>query len=505
MSAPATASAGTFRTTSRVNLRTEPSTGSASITLVDSGTDVEVLDHNPAGWSKVSVGGSTGFIRSDFLKFPTGSTAATFRTTSGVNVRSAATTDSKVATTVARGTSVEVTEHDPAGWSRVSVNGTSGFIRSDFLTRGGDGSAAGSSGGSGSGSGDTSATQPTDTVIATLVTTGVVNMRSGASTSHSIVRTLTPGNSVDVLENQANGWSRVRHNNTNGFIRSDLLKSPDSSASDSSAAQTTTLKTTGAVNLRSGPSTSNSVIRTLAANTSVEVTGTQGEWSNVRHNGTNGFIRSDLLSATGAASSSSSGTVVASMRTVTGVNMRTGPSTNHSVIQTLPANTSVDVTGTQGDWSSVRHNGTNGFIRSDFLGTGSSTIELLDWSTARNIIPTGVNLNVVDVRTGITFQIRGFAKSGHLDVEPPTQADTDAILRSRNGVWSWTPRPVWVTVGNRTFAAALNGMPHDVSTISNNGMDGHLCLHFGGTVTNSQSYQRDLRAAVLEAFNTKPR
>jgi len=509
MSAPASASAGTFQTTSRVNLRTEPSTTSASITLVNSGTNVEVLDHNPAGWSKVTVGGSTGFIRSDFLKLQTGGTAATFSATAGVNVRSSASTTSSVVTTVTRGASIEVTEHDPAGWSRVRVNGMTGFIRSDFLTRGGDGSAAGGSTGSIVVETPAAETPASDTVVATLVTTGAINMRSGASTSHSVIRTLAANTSVEVLENQANGWSRVRHNGTSGFIRSDLLS--ESGSTPAQPAQPTTLLTTGTVNMRSGPSTSNTVIRLLSPNTSVEVTGTQGEWSSVRHNGTNGFIRSDLLSAAGSPLTSpapSTGAAIATLRTVTEVNLRSGPSTSHERIRVLPANTSVDVIENHANgWSSVRHNGTSGFIRSDLLGSGSNSnsVELVDWSSARDIVPTGVNLNIVDVRTGITFQLRGFAKTGHLDVEPPTPADTEAILRTRNGVWSWAARPVWVTVGGRTFAAALNGMPHDVSTIRDNGMDGHLCLHFNNTVTNSQSYQRDLRAAVIEAYNARPR
>jgi len=150
----------------------------------------------------------------------------------------------------------------------------------------------------------------------------------------------------------------------------------------------------------------------------------------------------------------------------------------------------------------VRHSGTVGYIRSDLLGAGYK-VELIDWSTAKNIVPRGTNLRVVDVRTGISYNIRPFSLGGHADVEPPTKADTDAILRSRNGVWAWAPRPVWVTIGNRTFAAALNGMPHDVSTISGNGLNGHLCLHFNNTVTNSKTYQRDLNNAVMEAYNKR--
>ena len=490
MSAPAMASAGTFRTTADVNVRAEPSTEANVITVVYNSTNVEVLDHNPAGWSRVRVSGSTGYIRSDFLRFPIGNSPATFRTTTGVNLRSSASTDSNILSTVTAGSNVEVMEHNPAGWSRVRVSGTSGFIRSDFLTRGGDGASV------------TAAATSTSsgTAVGSLKTTGVVNMRSGPSTDTGIIRTLSKGTNVEVVEHQANGWSSVRHSGTAGFIRTDLLTDGTGSVQSTP----TTLRTTTVVNLRSGPSTDHRIIRSIPAGTSVSIVAQQADgWSSVKHNGTDGFIRSDLLSAAGATSSEAA---IATMRTTTGVNFRTGPSTNDSIIRVLTVNTSVEVLENQANgWSRVRHNGTVGFIRSDFLGTGARSIELIDWATAKSIVPTGVNLRVVDVRTGISFNLRGFSKSGHMDSEPPTQADTDAILRTRNGVWAWAPRPVWVTVGEKTYAAALNGMPHDVSTISNNGMNGHLCLHFNNTVTNSKSYQRDLNNAVMEAYNARPR
>jgi len=489
MSQPALASAGTFRTTADVNIRAEPSTDAAVVTVVYNSTNVEVLDHNPAGWSRVQVGGHTGFIRSDFLRFPISNSSASFRTTSGVNLRSSASTDSNILSTVVAGTSVEVLEHNPAGWSRVRVSGTGGFIRSDFLTRGGNGSAW---------SGAAASTSSASVSVGTLRTTAVVNVRAGPSTDTSVITTLARGTSVEVIENQSNGWSSIKHNSTSGFIRSDLLTS-----GTGSQAAPSTLRTTSVVNIRSGPSTEHRVIRTIAAGTSVEVLNQQADgWSSIRHNGTDGFIRTDLLSSAGATSSAPA---IATLRTTTGVNFRTGPSTNDSVIRLLAVNTSVDVLeNLSNGWSKVRHSGTVGYIRSDLLGTGARTVELIDWSTARSIVPTGVNLRVVDVRTGISFQLRGFSKTGHIDVETPTQADTDALLRTRNGVWAWTPRPVWVTVGERTFAAALNGMPHSVSTIRDNGMNGHLCLHFNNTVTNSKSYQSNLNSAVMEAFNARP-
>jgi len=293
--------ADTFRTTANVNMRSEPSINGGVVRVVGSGSEVDVIAHNPAGWSRVQIGDVSGFIRSDFLQFPIGNTSATFRTTSNVNLRAAASTESNVLRTVASGTNVEVTEHNPAGWSSVTVGGTSGFIRSDFLARGN------------SATNNTTTDAPPQQEATTLRTTSAVNFRTGPSTSNSVIRTLVANTSVGVLENQANGWSRVTHNGTTGFIRTDLLTNGNSAENNTTSAtppqQTpTTLRTASAVNFRTGPATSHSIIRLIPANTSVEVLENQANgWSRVRHNGTVGFIRSDLLSAQGGSAPAQQG------------------------------------------------------------------------------------------------------------------------------------------------------------------------------------------------------
>jgi len=345
-------SAGTFTTTTNVNMRSEPSTSANVMSVVSVGTNVNVLEHDSAGWSRVQLGDSTGFIRSDFLirGYTTGgivtdssasdTVIATLLTTGAVNMRSGSSTNTSIIRTLASNTSVEVLENQANGWSRVRHNGTNGFIRSDLL------SATGA---------------PAATTA--LRTTAAVNFRTGPSTNDRVIRTLAASTSVSVLENQANGWSRVTVNGTSGFIRSDLL-----SATGAPAA-TTLLRTTAAVNFRVGPSTNDRVIRTLAANTSVSVLESQANgWSRVTVNGTSGFIRSDLLSATGAPAATTA------LRTTAAVNLRAGPSTNDRVIRTLAANTSVSVLESQANgWSRVRHNGTDGFIRSDLLSTGTTS------------------------------------------------------------------------------------------------------------------------------------
>jgi len=338
-----------------------------------------------------------------------------------------------------------------------------------------------------------SATDPADL----FRTTDIVRFRAAPSTDANIIRTVETGTNVQIVEHDPAGWSKVKINDTTGFIRSDFLKVP--------AGTPVTLNTTGGVNLRSGPTTDAKILKTLNSGTSVDVLEHDpAGWSSVRTNGTTGFIRSDLLVLPGHAAIF--GTSVAqaptTLKTVGGVNFRAEPSTDARIISVLNTGTSVEVLEYDPDgWSKVRSNGSTGYIRSDLLGEGAGSVELLSWSAAREIIRTGVNMRVVDVRTGSSFTLRCFSKNGHADVEPVTQADTDTISRTRGGTWSWAARPVWVTIGNRTLAASLNGMPHAGSTISNNGMNGHLCLHFWGTITNNKSYEKDLNNAVMDAFN----
>ena len=493
--ATATATAGQFRTTSIVNLRSEPSTSASVVSRVNADASVEVSAHDPAGWSRVQVGGSSGYIRSDFLRFPVGNTPPTFRTTSGVNVRANPATDANVLNTVESGTSVEVLQHNPDDWSRVRLGGTTGYIRSDFLTRSDPGTSIGE------GASPSQPASPPAQATTTLLTTGSINMRAEASTDSNIIRPLAANTRVEVLESQANGWSRVRHDGTNGFIRSDLLSATGAPAGGA----TSTLLTTGTVNMRAGASTDSAIVRALAPNTRVEVIGNQASgWSRVRHNGTDGFIRSDLISAAGAPAQASR-----TLRTLTGVNVRSGPSTSSNVVTTLAMGTSVTVLESRSDgWSSISHNNTTGFIRSDLLGTATRNFEMIGWAEARRILPRGRDIHVTDVRTGISFNLRAFSLGNHADVEPPTQADTDAIRRTRGGVWSWAARPVWVTVGDRTFPASLNGMPHAGSTISGNGINGHFCLWFSGstsTGSTSASYRRNMLNTVTEAWDARPR
>ena len=481
---PSAFASATFATTAGVHLRAGASTEDSIIRSLNPGTSVEVLEHNPAGWSRVRVFGDTGFIRSDFIGLRAGT--GTLRTTDGVHVRAGASTNDRILKTINANTQVQVLQHDPAGWSRVSVNGTTGFIRSDFL-------AAGTPGGASSDGAAQPASNPT-----TLMTISGVNLRSGPSTNDRILGSLGAGTNVNVLQHNPNGWTRINNGGTNAYIRSDLLATPGTPLGSGSAA--ISLMTTSGVNLRSGPSTNDRILRTVVAGTTVTVLEhNPNAWSRVSIGDTSGFIRSDLLATPGTALSGSQ-----TLRTTTGVNLRSGPSTSHSIVRVLGVGTSVQVVGQANGWANVNVGNVSGFIRSDLLSANAPArrnVELADINVIRPLIRAGTIIHIHDIRTGITYNLRAMGPGPrHIDVEPPTQADTNALFRTYGYRWSWTPRPVFATINGRTFAAAMTGMPHDVSTVSGNGVNGHFCLHFNNTVVRNQRYQANLRAAVAQAW-----
>jgi len=137
--------------------------------------------------------------------------------------------------------------------------------------------------------------------------------------------------------------------------------------------------------------------------------------------------------------------------------------------------------------------------------TSAYGVELLHWSYARRLFRLHVPMQVTDVRTGITYWVSSFSNGNHADVRPVSAADTAAMHRTFGGTWSWTTRPVLVTIEGRTFAASINGMPHGGGSIPGNNMHGHICIHFFGSRTHSGalSHERDHQNSVQEAFRAQ--
>ena len=105
------------------------------VTTLDKSVAVAILDDSVDGWYKIAYNGSTGYVSADYLNVDQDNVFTTYGrvNSDGVNVRSAASTDSSVLATIEEDAIVTVNGLVD-GWYDVTCEyGTEGYIRSDFL------------------------------------------------------------------------------------------------------------------------------------------------------------------------------------------------------------------------------------------------------------------------------------------------------------------------------------------------------------------------------------
>ncbi|MFZ5648265.1 MAG: hypothetical protein ACOY30_11685 [Bacillota bacterium] len=107
--------------------------------------------------------------------------------------------------------------------------------------------------------------------------------------------------------------------------------------------------------------------------------------------------------------------------------------------------------------------------------------EYMDWQQVRNIFPKYGNATVLDLDTGLKFNVQRRGGTYHADVQPLTAEDTEIMKRIYGGEWSWKRRAVLVLAGGRQIAGSMNGMPHGGGHIRGNHFPGHFCIHFKGS------------------------
>lgn len=119
--------------------------------------------------------------------------------------------------------------------------------------------------------------------------------------------------------------------------------------------------------------------------------------------------------------------------------------------------------------------------------TSKSGVILADWwtSSIQSVYSRGTIATVTDVKTGISWKVKRRGGTNHADTEPLTAEDTAKMKKAYGGTWSWTRHAIWVTVGGKTYAASMNGMPHATYSITDNNFPGHFCIHFLNSRTHT--------------------
>lgn len=113
-------------------------------------------------------------------------------------------------------------------------------------------------------------------------------------------------------------------------------------------------------------------------------------------------------------------------------------------------------------------------------GPSVSSVKLLHWyNDVKPSLKNGNKLIVFDPATNLQWTLKVYSLGRHCDSEPLTETDTQIMYKAFGNKNTWTPKPVYVQLPNGVWTlASTHNVPHLSGSISNNGFDGHLCVHF---------------------------
>jgi N-acetylmuramoyl-L-alanine amidase len=286
-----------------------------------------------------------------------------------VNIRSGPGTENKVIDHADYGDSYEVVTTSD-GWYQVRLDGDrTGWISAALVKEGGRWQSS------------------NPNLVVAEATAEHVNVRGGASTSYDVITTISPGVSYPLLATSGD-WVQLRlPDERTGWVSRQFVQVTESKAKTTAKEeQQQAAVTADMLNVRRGKSTDSEVLGQLRLNELVKVLATEGEWSQIEYKGSIGYVSTSYLRLPGkpapVAEPVPTNETVPSVTLKEAANLRSGPGTNFTLLQTGSAGASFPLVGKSGNWYEIRlQNGKHAWVAgwlTDVQGQAAAVPDLGD-------------------------------------------------------------------------------------------------------------------------------
>jgi len=211
-----------------------------------------------------------------------------------------------------------------------------------------------------------------------------LNLRSGASTSSSVLATMAHGTQVTLLE-MGSAWSRVQYGTLSGYVKNEYISVQDDAVDETpptvvsrGTATVALADESQTLNLRAAPTLSAAVLAHLRHGQTLTVLERYERWTYVQHGTLSGYVANDYIvyDASGGQESApgpdeesgASEKMIAIVLAPSGLNLRTRASRASAVIMTLPQGTILDVAGVEKNGMlPVTLGGLSGYVASEYV------------------------------------------------------------------------------------------------------------------------------------------
>ncbi len=202
---------------------------------------------------------------------------------------------------------------------------------------------------------------------------GWLRLREKASFNATTISSYKTGTTVKVLS-ISNGWYRVETpDGRTGYMYGQYLQPTSSSMTPVPNTNATVVSGNGyGVRMRSGPSTTYAVLRKWPVGTRAIILAEGQNWCRISVGGNVGYMMSQFLRKDGSPAPSYDGDATVWAANGKGVRLRTGPSTNYSIIGVYSVGTQVKILERLNGWYRIQIGSRVGYMMSQFLVENSS-------------------------------------------------------------------------------------------------------------------------------------
>ena len=261
---------------------------------------------------------------------------------------------------------------------------------------------------------------------------------------------------------------------------------PNTNTSTTTSQSGTIVNITSSLNVRSGASTSSSIIGHLSNGAKVTVTGTSGDFYAIKYNNTTGYVSKGYIKVGGTSGTTGTNTSTGTTTTnqagrvvniTSNLRVRSAASSSASVLGYLLNGASVTVTGTSGDWYAISYNGKTGYVSKSYIQIGGSTNTGSGSTTSQGKFQT--ILSAMEAHLGTPYVWGGSGEYlttsllNRLSSIYPSQAANGAYTRAYgyadkghrafdcSGLMQWGYAQAGISIGRSTWDQINNG--HEVS------------------------------------------
>ena len=334
---------------------------------------------------------------------------------SSLNVRSSASTSSKVIGSLSGNTKVTIVGEEGAFY-KIEYKGSHGYVAKEYVK---DVTESNNSN-QGTQTSEKPSTPESTEKTGIVNVSSSLNVRSSASTSSKVIGSLS-GNTKVTIVGEEGAFYKIEYKGSHGYVAKEYVKDVTESNNSNQGTQTSEKPSTpestektgivnvsSSLNVRSEASTSSKVIGSLRGNTKVTIVGEEGAFYKIEYKGSHGYVAKEYVKGVTESSNSNQGTQTPEKPSIPenskktgvvtaskGLNVRKEANTSSKIIGILNSGESVEIIGEENGFYKITYKGQEAYASKNYINIFNSNSNVNPGLDIGNASKTnyGVSLN----------------------------------------------------------------------------------------------------------------